>query len=180
MKPVLMKRRLSQTILWISIALCLSSCVSERIRPDPVYQKEFFSIEDTAYPADKIVGVWMQVGGDKVMETRTYFLLKKDGTGAKRNVTKKTGEHKPLISECPLKWSNLGRNRWQICIFSGSGYIESNPSWAQATLRSGMVRTVVRFHQDRLYPEECPNTYVRAEIGAVKQQLHSIRSVFAE
>ena len=164
------------SIFCLFIACCLPSCVNERICPDPVYQQKFATIQDTAYPSDKIIGAWMQVGGNKFTESRDYLLLKRDGTGTRRIVLIRAGQDQRLVSEASIMWQYLGKNRWKIAFFGE--HVVSNPVWANATVSGNNITTIVRFKDNRLYPQECPNTYVRADVDEVQQQLHSIRSLF--
>ena len=180
--------RLSHSFaLSVAAAFSLASCVT----PDPVYQRNFAAIPDTGFPPGQIVGDWMQFGlqrgnvvspstGNMIVltiETKVYLHLNKDGTGVTRRTITRSDESQPVISETPLTWVYLGRNRWQINVLGGQGHFESNPSWHEGRMLNIVDHYVMRFYQDRLYPEGTPNTYVRADDAAVRAQLRAIRAM---
>ncbi|MFO1440264.1 MAG: hypothetical protein U1F81_18220 [Verrucomicrobiaceae bacterium] len=178
-----MKLSLIGHLILLLIALTLSSCVI----PDPVYQQNFREVQDINYPDSQVVGMWMIAGVHKVfqedriikVDDRFYLLLQPGGTGLLQEFHKFDGKETPSLTERKVRWRSVGSNRWQFVTQPHTVKLLSEPEGMTVTLDKNSPPRIVtfRFHENRLYPSDVPNTWVRADEYEVKRKLTEIRSL---
>ncbi len=179
-------------LLPIISAILLSSCVTY----DPDYTREAAYIQDTEYPANKIVGLWMRVGMERMppllLELRVYDEFKPDGTGLCTTVSKVPAiynKYKDVFNgntnfsgeqtiESTFTWKYLGKNKWEK-IGDGNDRIISQPSWIKATTLSPVkYKSIARYHNGKLFYPKVHSTaiscYNQADADA---KLATIRSI---
>jgi hypothetical protein len=170
----------------IGIVSCVGLSVGSQTMPDPVYMQDYKNIEDADYSATKIVGGWMQVGGQKNIkdgivtstEERRYLYFEPDGTGIQVSRIVYQDEAIPTESEVKFLWRYEGYNRWMLTLHFETGtIISTTPGYWQKLKNSGPNTVEFRYHDGRLYPKGVPNTYVRMTEDAVKSQLARIRAI---
>jgi hypothetical protein len=157
--------------------LTLNSCQT-RITPDPIYTRNYAAIQDIEYPANKIVGQWGRFGGNSFTDSRVYLLIRPDGSGTDQVWEQNENDVKPIVFELEFTWRYDGKNRWTAHYPTQAAKLVSlGPGRTSSTRMSERV-SKLRFHEGRLYEENCPNTFVPLTDEAVRQQLAHIRSLF--
>ncbi|MGV3663173.1 MAG: hypothetical protein ACO1TE_23580 [Prosthecobacter sp.] len=179
---------------WLACALLLlPSCVVY----DPDYGREAAFIQDTDYPANTIVGEWMQVGNGRVggfmYEKRVYVRFNADGTG--RNISSKLlppiyNQYKDLYNgpkdfsgeetlESSFSWKYLGKNKWEYVFTSPSRFVTRAP-WMTSYPSNELTgaKNIVRYHNGKLFFPQAHSTAVSTkDIPAVKAKLATIRAI---
>ena len=179
--------------LIITCSLLFQACA--RIKYDPDYTREATQIQDVEYPANTIVGMWLNIGVEKsgsiARELRVYDLYNADGTGVSRTVklvpaiynkykdlfdgvTDFSGE---LTVESDLTWKYLGKNKWEVV--SRNCRLISQPAWIKdTTLRTSQNKFIVRYHNEKLFfpHAHCTSISMKNE-AVVKAKLATIRSI---
>ena len=162
--------------------LLLPSCVTY----DPDYLREAAQIQNTEYPANTIVGMWMQVGYRKVAgficENRVYQQFNPGGTGVTRYIRKLPAvysEYKDLFPgikslggtqtlESSFTWRYLGKNKWEV-VDSGQIRIISDPDWMKTTITGNSItKGIVRFHNNKLFFPDAHCTASRAKLATIR------------
>lgn len=184
-----------KTVLLLPIisAIFLPSCVTY----DPDYAREAAQIQNVEYPANTIVGMWMQVGydfvGDFTYEKRVYSQFNPDGTGVSRSVKILPAiynKYKDLFDgpkdfsgeetiESYFNWKYVGKNKWEY-VYYGNSRIVTRAPWIKTTLKPGSNRSVsiVRYHNGKLFFPQAHCTAVSmSNLGAAKAKLATIRAL---
>lgn len=190
MKPVLICR-----VVAVAVAASgLGSCVNM----DPAYWREVGQVQNVDYPADKIVGTWLQVGYSPVplqpglgSENKTYLNLKADGTGLCRHINilpPLYAEFPDVIKgqmdimaeyEFPLTWKHCGVNKWQITYDASRFRVISRPAGATINPAGLAKPSMIRFHNGRLFDTAHPGTFVSiSDEASVETHLREIRNTY--
>ncbi len=174
-------------------ALLLPACA--QVRFDPDYEREAAQIQNVDYPANKIVGSWMQVGYEPMtplmLENRSYHLFRADGTALCTSVyiippifreyrdlyegaSDMTGEE---ILECDATWKYLGKNKWELRP-AGVDRVISKPSWLKSVTSKPAPPCIVRYCNGKLFYLSSHSSAVSISSEAdAKAKLAVIRSI---
>ena len=155
-------------LLCWSAALC--SCVIS-VSQDPLLKANASKIQDTEYPQDYIVGLWVEMKEAECMgiesKLKVYYDIRSGGKGTMRQsqrITQWEAPSKSISLEGEFKWRYLGLNRWEIILPPSSAYRVTDASG----YKIGYCESrsfIVRYYDGCLY--ELPHSS-RDKHGAAK------------
>lgn len=190
-------KKLAPNCRIVAIAVATSGLCS-CVNMDPAYWREISQVQNVDYPADKIVGTWLQVGYAPLplqpglgSENKTYLNLKSDGTGLCRHINilpPVYAEYPDVVKgqmdlmaeyEFPLAWKHCGANKWQITYDASRFRVVSRPTGATIN-PAGLARpSMIRFHNGRLFDTTHPGTFVSIlDDESVEAHLREIRNTY--
>jgi len=171
--------RLIKHLILIIAAGMLVSCAA----PDPMFSANSRNIQDTDYPKNKIVGMWVHFGRlmlqteREEMEWKFYYDLLPNGRGRIRQATinRVNGAH--MSVEANLTWRYLGKNWWQISLPASTEYRVTDSDRMKLTgnyLKPNAF--LVRYYDGNLYDMNTQQVLVRPTHKDVSGLANRIRS----